>query len=298
MGVLLRVLGLQALAVLVGTMPARTARALTLVMLVGANLFPLVALLTGAWQAGDVLVTYWLENVAVGTWQVVKLLTAQGCDPVTGRAGSRRGALETGPITADVNGQPVQFAGPLARIFVTGFFAVHYGIFTLVHGVFTFILARQSGTSGSIRSFALVFLVLLLSHGLSTAIHWFARGERRENGLMSTMKQPYGRILVLHVAVIGSFFLVLGPLATGGSASLLPGGPLDTAPASPSVLPGVLLIALKTVLDAVLHLRAHRTSRTGQVPATPDLAPEVAPDVAPDVAPAERPAGRGADSTP
>ncbi|GAB3076281.1 DUF6498-containing protein [Pedococcus soli] len=257
MGVLLRVLGLQALAVLVGTMPARTARVLTLVMLVGANLFPLVALLTGAWGAGDVLVTYWLENVAVGIWQVVKLLTAQGTDVV---AGSGAGQALTDPrtITAHVNGRPVQLAGSVARVFVAGFFVLHYGLFTVVHGVFTFVLAHRSGISGSIRSFTLVFLVLFLSHGLSTAIHWFARGERRANGLMATMKQPYGRVFVLHLAVIGSFFLVMGPLSTDGSVSLVPGSPLDTAAAGPSVLSGVLLIALKTALDAGLHLRAHR----------------------------------------
>jgi hypothetical protein len=258
-GVLLRVLGLQALASLAGAMPARTARVLTLVMLVGANLFPLVALLTGAWGAGDVLVTYWLENVAVGIWQVVKLVTAQGTDPVTGPAGAPRGVLETGVVMTGANGARVQLPSVVARLFVTGFFAVHYGMFTLVHGVFTFLLARQSGTRGSVASFALVFLALLLSHGLSTAVHWFGRGERRELGLMATMKQPYGRIFVLHLAVIGSFFLVMGPLSTNGSVSLLPGGPLDTATTTPSVLPGVLLIALKTVFDAGLHLRAHRT---------------------------------------
>lgn len=268
MGLLLRVLGLQALAALADAMPARTARVLTLALLVGANVVPLVALLTGAWQAGDVLVTYWLENVAIGIWQVVKLMTAQGSDPVAeGLAGP---ALVGSGAVAHVNGRPVAISGPVARVFLSAFFVMHYGMFTLVHGVFTFMLAHRSGTSGSVRSFAIAFLVLLSSHGLSTAIYWFGRGERRQNGVVSTMKQPYRRILVLHFAVIGSFFLMFGLGSLSGSSGPLP----DTAAGGPSpslsVLPGVLLIALKTALDAGLHLRAHRaTARTVQAQLTP-----------------------------
>ena len=261
MGVLLRVLGLQALAELAGAMPARTARVLTLVMLVGANLFPLVALLTGAWEAGDVLITYWLENVAVGVWQVVKLLTVQGTDPV--RAVDASGApLPPGGIV--LNGAPVQLPLRLMHLAVAAFFTVHYGMFTLVHGVFTFILARQSGITGSVRSFALAFLVLLGSHGLSTAIHWFGRGERRTMGLGATMRQPYGRIFVLHLAVLGSAFLLMGGSWSSGShgpgvGSEFPGG-FGTPNGTPSILPGVLLIALKTMVDAGFHVRAHRAA--------------------------------------
>jgi hypothetical protein len=266
--VLLRVLGLQALAALVGTMPARTARVLTMVMLVGANLFPLVALLQGVWQAGDVLLTYWLENVAVGLWQLVKLFTAEGTDAGVAGAGAAPGS-----ITATINGRPVQLSASVARLVVSGFFAVHYGMFTLVHGIFTFLLAHRSGTSGSVRSFALVFLVLVLSHGLSTGIHWFARGERYNRGLAATMKEPYGRIVVLHLAVLGSSFLLLGSSShrgtSGGSAAVDAGLLTPT----PSVLPGVLLIALKTALDAGFHLRAHRKAE----PAVPATAPAVAP---------------------
>lgn len=267
MGVLLRVLGLQALAALVGTMPARAARTLTLVMLVGANLFPLVALLQGAWQAGDVLVTYWLENVAVGIWQLVKLATAQGPNPVPADASGA--AVPPGSIPATLNGRPIQLSASVARLVVSGFFAVHYGMFTLVHGVFTFMLAHRSGISGSVRSFAVVFLVLLLSHGLSTAIYWFARGERHTHGLAATMKGPYGRIVVLHLAVLGSSFLLLGATSSRGLAGTQPGD-LGALTPTPSVLPGVLLIALKTALDAGLHLRTHRSS-------APAPAPVVAP---------------------
>ena len=275
MGVLLRVLGLQALAALVGTMPARTARVLTMVMLVGANLFPLVALLQGVWEAGDVLLTYWLENVAVGIWQLVKLFTAVGTDPGEAGAGGPGAGTATAPgsVTATINGRPVQLSASIARLFVSGFFAVHYGMFTLVHGIFTFMLAHRSGTSGSVQSFALVFLVLVLSHGLSTGIHWFARGERRNQGLAATMKEPYGRIVVLHLAVLGSSFLLLGSSphrgTSGGSAAVDAGLLTPT----PSVLPGVLLIALKTALDAGFHLRAHRRADPGAptAPSTPPV---------------------------
>ena len=66
MTLLLRVLGLQALHALLQTLSPSAARAASLMLLAGANALPLIALLTGQWRAGDVLIAFWLENVAIG----------------------------------------------------------------------------------------------------------------------------------------------------------------------------------------------------------------------------------------
>jgi hypothetical protein len=149
----------------------------------------------------------------------------------------------------------VQYPSTAARVVLGTFFAGHYGIFTLVHGLFTFTLARSSGITGTFSSFAGMLLVLLASHGLSTGIHCFGRGERTQFGLIRTMVQPYPRLMVLHIAVLGSAFL----FTFGGDAGLL-----AAVPRAVALGPGLLLIALKTTLDAVLHMRAHRPARAGE----------------------------------
>jgi hypothetical protein len=249
MTVVLRALGLQAAYAVLQTFSPRAARAASLLLLLTANAMPLVALLSGRWAAGDVLIAYWLENIVIGTWTLVKLATTAGPDAVTGQPGDAPGLLETGRVSVLPDGSRVQYPGIAARVAMSAFFTVHYGMFTLGHGVFTFILVRSTGTTGSFADFALMLLVLFASHGLSTGIHWFARRERTQFGLGRTMAQPYGRILVMHTAVLGGGYLVSeGRVSDLGL--LWPGLAI--------VGPGLLLIAVKVVADVAAHLYQHR----------------------------------------
>ena len=249
MSVALRALGLQAAYAVLQTFSPRAARVASLALLLTANAMPLVALVSGRWTAGDVLIAFWLENIVIGVWTLVRLATTAGPDAVTGRPGDAPGLLETGTVEVLPDGTRVQFPGVAARVAIGAFFTLHYGIFTLVHGFFTFDLVGATGATGGVGDFALMFLVLFASHGLSTGIHWFARQERTQFGLISTMKQPYGRILVMHSAVIGGGYLVAHR------------GPEDLLAAWPGLAvlgPGLLLIAIKLVTDVAAHLRQHR----------------------------------------
>lgn len=78
---------------------------------------------------------------------------------------------------------------------LAAFFSVHYGIFTLVHGVFTFVLAGIVGVSAQRAPYVFAVAALMLSHGLSTALYWFARGERDVVSPQRAMPQPYGRVV-------------------------------------------------------------------------------------------------------
>ena len=249
---MLRLLGLQALASLASTLPPRAARSATLVVLVLANATPLWAVATGRWGAGDVLVVFWLENLAVGFWTLVRMATTAGADPLDDRTGEVVAALDGARVAVrGADGRSLRVPMLLVRLGLMGFFCFHYGMFTVVHGVFTFLLAHRIGTTGSVGGYLLVLLVLLASHGVSTAVHWFWRGGRYDTGLMRAMQQPYGRIVLLHVVILGSAFLIArdgGELAGGA-----------TVTGTTAVLPAVALVALKTLLDAGLHLRAHRS---------------------------------------
>jgi len=244
--VLLRVLGAQAAYVLFQSLSPRMARAASLLLLLGANAFPLMALLSGQWAAGDVLVAFWLENVAIGLWAAVRVATSS-LDGAAGRGGLPFSLL----IQANLRGADPRTGAVLARVIravLVVFFAFHYGLFTIVHGMFAFRLADRAGTTGSAGSFALLLLTLVASHGLSTAIHWFARGERHDVGPTQVTRQVYPRVVVMHLAVIGTGWLLLG------------GGNRDLPASLAGIAPGLLLITIKVAVDVVAHLREHALS--------------------------------------
>jgi len=220
--VLLRVLGLNLLAHVGSRLPSRTARTTTSILLIAANLLPLVAVLTGAAGVGEVFVIYWFENVVVWFTSIIKILTARG-----GTAGD------------------VQLAD---NVLTAAFFAFHFGMFTLVHGVFSFILAGMTGgLTGEPRTWMLLGAAILVSHLVSLGLNWFGQGERNVVTPRRAMSAPYPRMMVLHVSVIGAFFLLLelGP----------PGGISD------AVGPVALLCGLKTVVDVFFHLRERLANR-------------------------------------
>jgi hypothetical protein len=255
MTVVLRALGLHAAYAVLQTFSPRAARAASLMLLLTANAMPLLALLSGRWAAGDVLIAFWLENVAIGLWTAVRIATASGdvtdADLSRGRGPQPFDAWTTAMRTvARESGDPraAQVVSLVARLVLVGFFAVHYGGFTLVHGIFTFTLARDAGTTGSVGGYLLLLLVLLGSHGLSTAIWWFARGERHQVGPQRAMVGVYSRVLVMHLSVIGAGWFLVG----GGADQRL------LWPGLAVLGPGLLLIAIKVVVDVAAHLRQHR----------------------------------------
>ena len=185
-----------------------------------ANAYPLIGLLYLDWKPGDVLIAYWLENVAVGIWTVLKIATA------------------TGANSAATAGNGLKFV-------LVPFFCVHYGIFTIGHGVFALIIANDIGFSSASAKWSSAFLVLFVSHGMSFLGNWVLGGERSRTSPSAAMAHPYGRIVVLHVAVLGGFFLI----------TRYGGDPRN---------PALLLIGLKTLLDLGLFAASHRPlERTG-----------------------------------
>jgi hypothetical protein len=158
----------------------RTAASRTAILLLLANLIPLVGVLFFDWSLLTILVLYWLENGIVGLWNVPKIILAQGSlvaplpdiPDSAARAATRSeaeaAALQerrrtqaarvaqaarevpspTGPATSGLIGP--RAAARLSAIPRTGlavFFAFHYGMFWFVHGIFVFALPTFAGVS-------------------------------------------------------------------------------------------------------------------------------------------------------
>lgn len=239
--------------------PASRGLQISVVLLVLANLVPVAGVVAGAITLGDVFLVYWAENVVVGLFAFVRILTARGVEQKTSA-----GKEPTIWIGSKANERPLSSMPPQAAAVLLGlFFCFHFGIFTIVHGVFTFsLVAMVTGLAAvSPAAVLLTLAALVVSHGYSLVVHWFRRGERLRTSPSTAMGAPYPRVIVLHVSIIGSFFLVMGTAPS-------PFGP-EEPDLSDQLVPVLLLTAFKLALDVVFHVRAHRPrspQTTGTVP--------------------------------
>ncbi len=152
------------------------------------NLIPVTGVLWLGWDAGQILMLYWIENVAIGAASLARILTARGV------------------------GEPVSGNGPSGPVALGCFFTVHYGVFTIVHGVLTMVLAaRLMGGAGELwaRTFAdpvfhWAVLAMVAVQIVILARDWWRSGLWRRSTPFMEMFRPYGRIVVLHVTVLAA----------------------------------------------------------------------------------------------
>ena len=220
--------------------PRRSGVALAVALAVAWNLVALLGVLLLGWPAGNVLLLFWVENAVLGVVTLVKVVTAQGT------SGAR--------IT--VNGRPRASSPALLGLF----FTFHYGLFCVVHLVFTGFVAFAVGYQPTFALLGLPVVLLVVRYAVETATTWFGTdGQRRTLSPSTAMGQPYPRIVVLHLAVLGAFALVLsgaGGTGTGWLATLT--APLPAAWRDDGVAAVALLLVVKTGVDLVTTRRALR----------------------------------------
>ena len=213
---------------------------LPVVALIVANVIPLYGVLWLDWDAGEIIVLYWAENLVVAVYTIVKVAIA--------------------PVP--------RLSMHLSKIFIIAFFIVHYGGFVAVHGVFVLsFIGEDADVFSSMDSVSrlgpLVFVALMLnviekmiaimpaymllplaglflSHGLSFIQIHIRKGEYLVKKPKKLMMQPYKRMLVMHVALIAAGFFIIKQ-----------GSPLPLL---------IILIILKIGLDTYLHFKSHQSS--------------------------------------
>ncbi len=197
-------------------MPALTPMGLSIGIMLLANLLPLWGALMGQWSVYELILLYWAENVLIGLYQLARF----------GAVGWLRDLPEI--------------------VVLAAFFTVHYGMFTLVHGMFVVGMFGPSLDAGLEAGVALLLspdgllvplLLLAASHGFSFVVHFLRGGEWRDAGPKELMLAPYGRVVVLHLAILG-----------GGALVVMTGQPVAAL---------VLLVVLKMGVEVVAHRWAH-----------------------------------------
>ena len=208
-------------------------------LLVGANLVPLFGVLFLGWDLGLILTLYWLENGVVGVVNIAKIALA-------GAAGSHTSAA--------------------SKAYSMFAFTIHYGLFWFVHGVFVVGITDLSHglhvMSGAfvvlgfpilvpgLDPLTLIVAVLWLAIGqvASFVIDFIGEGEYRTVTVSDQVWAPYGRVITLHLAILGGAFAIA---ALGGSAG-----------------PVAILVLVKIALELGLYMRERRKA-TARVASSP-----------------------------
>jgi hypothetical protein len=201
----------------------------SVIALLLANLVPVFGVLVFHWAIFPLMFLFWLENVIIGVFNLLRMVVAMFF------------------VEQVLPGIP--------------FFCVHYGIFLIGHGVL--IIALFGGginqypiLADPLSNFSLSaagkflwpiihenhlewgVLGFAISRGISFTTNFLGEGEYRRITATQLFWEPYGRIVVLHVALLG-------------------GAALMQAWHSPAA--GLLLlVVLKTSLDLAGHLRERK----------------------------------------
>lgn len=148
------------------------------------NLIPVGGVVFLNWHAGGILILYWIENVIIGLLTLPRIVMASGGTTPAGRGSQAAG-----------------------RIGLACFFVVHYGIFTLVHGLIALVVASrfvvgpndqiwpETGLGWAIATTAILHLVAFFRD-------WVRPAASRNTTPTLEMFRPYGRIFVLHITVM------------------------------------------------------------------------------------------------
>jgi uncharacterized membrane protein YphA (DoxX/SURF4 family) len=88
------------------------------------------------------------------------------------------------------------------------------------------------------QAFLWALASLFISHGISFVHNFILKGEYLHTTGQQLMTNPYSRIVVMHIAILGGAFL---SGAVGSPVAVL-----------------IVLVVLKTIIDLKLHFREHK----------------------------------------
>lgn len=222
----------------------------TVISLLIANSVPLLGVLLLGWSTFAIVVIYWAENVIIGMINVLKMLICSPSQETLKLANTtlkqRNGNSELVQRLLERQSQGILVAHHASKAFFIPFFIFHYGLFCFGHGVFVFELLGGNMSFVSpfnfwsdaferLREEKLLWAVgaLAASHLFSFFVNFIYRGEFRRVTVPQLMFQPYGRIVILHIAILFGAILIQ-----------FFGSPIWML---------VILVVGKTILDVGLH---------------------------------------------
>ncbi len=204
---------------------------LSAAVLVVVNCIPIVGVIFFGWDVFLILVSYWVENVIVGFYNILRI---------------------------HWHDSPLKFSS--GKIFLIVFFLFHFGGFTYLHGDTILLIfgpeapvnpGEDLTTSLSAiwpdvmemlaaRRVPLTIMLASLfgSHSISFFGNYLLKGERHRTTFKKLMLRPYRRIVVMHITVgIGGILVQI----TGSHKAIL-----------------CVLVVMKIGMDLYGHYHEHK----------------------------------------
>jgi len=195
---------------------------ISVIILILANLAPLLGVLFFGWSLFAIMFLYWFENVVIGIFNIPKIIIA---------------SKQT--IKVNDSSKKTVFSSLYNILTIVGlilFFELHYGMFTAIHGVFVFALFYEK--LESYTGIIIAITALFISHGYSFYSNYIGKKEYKKRHIfIQLMFQPYKRVVIMHLTII-----------FGGILSMTLGEPIFAL---------IVLIALKTFIDIIAHKKEH-----------------------------------------
>ncbi len=196
----------------------------SIIALILVNLYPVFGVLFWGWEIFPIMFLYWTENVVIGFYNVLRMIACND---------ERRESWKQ-------------------KLFLIPFFIFHYGGFTAGHGIFVILIFGRQNVFvqrdlPNLHNLWVILqekyvlyaiLAIFISHGYSFVKNYLQGGEYKLYSLSKLMRQPYGRIILMHTALIFGALLVV---------------------ALKTPMAGLLLfILLKIIMDLWAHMKEHR----------------------------------------
>lgn len=142
------------------------------ILLVLANMTPLIGVFFFGWNANQLLLLYWAESAVIGFYTILKMAFAKG-----GTDNSR------------------------LKPFMMIFFLLHFSIFMVVHFIFLLYLFGSGLSFSYLSGIAIQLLVLFVSHGISFLTNYMG-GENLKATPDGLFFEPYYRIIPMQLTII------------------------------------------------------------------------------------------------
>ena len=206
----------------------------SILSLLAANLLTIVIAVLEGWDLGMTLFIYWVQSLVIGLFAVLRILMYR-TDLITDSPSFQK------VMKGKEAGNPA-LAALAIKIFMAGFFSVHYGLFH--YGYFEFLSAfgLLAGVSLTDPYLLLACGAFFVHHAYSFLYHRKYTGPAEEY-LKETFLFPYHRIIPLHATIIFGGFISIIAMAFSVNLSMI-------------IL--VFFLGVKTVVDVRMHVRKHR----------------------------------------
>jgi len=202
----------------------------TIVLLL-SNLFPVFGMLLLGWDITNILILYWMENLIIGFYNVIRMIVASKANPQ--------------PYMKDISS--------------IIFFIIHYGIFTFGHGralivIIAFTINHEIDLGYLFLQNLLGFFLLFISHGFSLIYNYLYKQEYLQTTTDQLFFKPYGRVAIMHLSTTLSFFLFVAVLFIFNTIY-----DQNLGFSSFSIIAPLTLIIIKILADLKAHISMHKS---------------------------------------